>query len=266
MARIEKSVQEVAHSQSHLLRLIQFFTADSGRWDEQEEDSPPYVEFAPTASHSSSIVEKMTRKISQASGRQLEPQKTPSPLVPTDLQDIQASKSACVAWCSCKCHERQSLRTAPIITNVLGHLSVTFYGLPLLAKACDQHSCRRRQSTALSVTYRFPTALVQRVLVMSMSFAELRGPEMKVKLPRMVDWTSPIWGPAIDGNTALVRDLFARGEASPWDMNPIGGSVLHVSPYVLTRLEPKPVIFPVVLLTIHSMRQTISTLRLAACS
>lgn len=52
---------------------------------------------------------------------------------------------------------------------------------------------------------------------------------MKVKLPRVVDWCSPIWGPTIVGNTAIIRDLFARGEASPWDMNPIGGSVLHVS-------------------------------------
>ncbi|MCJ1401216.1 hypothetical protein MMC11_004428 [Xylographa trunciseda] len=227
VARIEKSVQEVAHSQSHLLQLIQLFTADSDRLDEEEEHLPPYVAFAPSASHFPTSVEKMTRKISQASGRQLETPRTSSSLVPANLQDVQASKDACVAWCSCKCHERHSLRTAQVITNLLGNLSVTFYGLPLLAKPCDQHSCRRRQTAALRVTYRFPTALVQRVLAMSMSFADLRGPEMKVKLPRMVDWTSPIWGPAIDGNTALIRDLFARGEASPWDMNPIGGSVLH---------------------------------------
>ncbi|MCJ1282847.1 hypothetical protein MMC26_002173 [Xylographa opegraphella] len=60
-----------------------------------------------------------------------------------------------------------------------------------------------------------------------MSFADLRGPELMVKLPRVVDWTSPVWRPAIDGNENAIKDLFARGEASPWDMNPIGGSVLH---------------------------------------
>ena len=64
---------------------------------------------------------------------------------------------------------------------------------------------------------------------MSMSFADLRGPELMVKLPRVVAWTSPVWRPAIDGNDLAIKDLFARGEASPWDMNPIGGSVLHVS-------------------------------------
>ncbi|KAL9112644.1 MAG: hypothetical protein Q9227_003215 [Pyrenula ochraceoflavens] len=31
----------------------------------------------------------------------------------------------------------------------------------------------------------------------------------------------------MDGNVNAIQDLFSRGVASPWDVNPIGGSMLH---------------------------------------
>ena len=152
-----------------------------------------------------------------------------SDLIIDKIRTLESPNTSCVAWCSCKCHIQQSLKTTPIINDIFGSLCVMVCGFPLLAKPCDQYACRRRSGPSFSVTYRSPPLLVQRVLSMSISLAGIRSPELRVKLPRVVDWTAPIWGPAIEGNADHARALFVRGEASPWDVNPIGGSVLHVS-------------------------------------
>ena len=150
-------------------------------------------------------------------------------LVAKAIKQPASSQKYCAAWCSCQCHKRQSLKSAKLVQNVFGSLSVSWSGIPKLVKACDQHACRRRSDPTLSVTYRFPQALVQRVMCLSMSYATMCGPELRVRLPRVVDWTSPVWRPAIDGDVATMRALFEKGEASPWDVNPMGGSILHVS-------------------------------------
>ena len=53
------------------------------------------------------------------------------------------------------------------------------------------------------------------------------GPEVNLKMPRVVSWYSTIWAEAINGNLAKFQEMFASGEASPWDVSPIGGSLLH---------------------------------------
>ncbi|MCJ1386589.1 hypothetical protein MMC17_009715 [Xylographa soralifera] len=223
VARIERSVEDVAHSQGRVLRLLSLLT---GGIEIEQSSLPTYADAVSESPIHHIVGPEMTRKLPHQSIRQGDIRKH-STLYPDKLRDLQPSQNACAAWCSCKCHKGQSWKTAQLISNVFGNLCLTYYGLPMLAEPCNQHACRRRQSPSISVTYRFPQALVQRVLSMSMSFADLRGPELMVKLPRVVDWTSPVWRPAIDGNEAVIKDLFARGEASPWDMNPIGGSVLH---------------------------------------
>ncbi|MCJ1394383.1 hypothetical protein MMC18_007261 [Xylographa bjoerkii] len=223
VARIERNVEDVAHSQGRVLRLLSLLT---GGIEIEQGSLPTYADAVSESPVHLTVGPEMTRKLPQRSIRQGDI-KNSSTLLPDSLRDLESSKNACAAWCSCKCHKGRSWKTAQLINSVVGSLCLTYYGLPMLAEPCDQHACRRRQSPSFSVTYRFPKALIQRVLSMSMSFADLRGPELTVKLPRVVDWTSPVWRPAIDGDEMVIKDLFARGEASPWDMNPIGGSVLH---------------------------------------
>ncbi|MCJ1435453.1 hypothetical protein MMC27_004826 [Xylographa pallens] len=223
VARIEKSVEDVAHSQERVLRLLSILT---GELEIEPALLPTYAEAISDPLIHHPVGPEMTRRLPAQSIRQGHIRNPPA-LYPDTLRNVEPSQNACTAWCSCKCHKGQSWKSAQLISNVFGSLCLTYSGLPMLVAPCDQHACRRRQSPSFSVTYRFPQALVQRVLSMSMSFADLRGPELMVKLPRVVAWTSPVWRPAIDGNEVAIKDLFARGEASPWDMNPIGGSVLH---------------------------------------
>ena len=61
-----------------------------------------------------------------------------------------------------------------------------------------------------------------------MSIRMERGPEINVKLPRTVDWISPLFKNAAEGHNDEIDRLIRNGSVSPWDVTPIGGSALHV--------------------------------------
>ena len=46
-------------------------------------------------------------------------------------------------------------------------------------------------------------------------------------MPRIVDWSSKLWGYGISGNLGGIQNLYTSGIASPWDVSPLGGSLLH---------------------------------------
>lgn len=71
---------------------------------------------------------------------------------------------------------------------------------------------------------------------MSFSFQDLAGPELRVRLPRVVDWTSPIWKSAVEGDVQTINTLFDTGKASPWDVTIIGGNLLH---YAVDHWQPE---------------------------
>lgn len=135
----------------------------------------------------------------------------------------------CVPWCSCRCHTPSSLNS-PLrsLKDVVGAVTISHSGLPGLTKECDEKRCKRRVSPKLSVSYDFPRFIMQRRFVLSYTFSNLAGPEIRVRLPRVVDWTSPVWNQATAGNVMAVESLFRSGLASPWDVSPVGGNLLHV--------------------------------------
>ena len=229
VARMESTIQDVSSAQSQMLQLQSALLKEIRA---SQERPPAYAESTTKVSLDFSVRTaddpKMTRKLPQLSIQETERTNSPTSLAKT-IQNPASSINFCTAWCSCQCHKRRSLKTARFVENVVGALSVSWSGIPTLAKACDQHACRRRSAPAFNVTYRFPQALVQHIYSLSMSYETMCGADFRVRLPRIVDWTSPVWGPAIDGDVAAMRTLFEQGKASPWDVNPLGGSILHVS-------------------------------------
>ena len=136
----------------------------------------------------------------------------------------------CTAWCSCCCHAQSSI-DSPLrsLSSFIGARSISYSGLPGIARGCNEKLCRGKSSPSLRVSYDFPRAIAQRRLMFSCTFSMLAGPELRVRLPRVVDWTSPLWPLTITNNVTAVRTLFANGLASPWDVSPLGGNLLHVS-------------------------------------
>ena len=144
----------------------------------------------------------------------------------TDPMQIYANKSiiACDALCSCVCHAKRTLRLTQL--NVIGSISISYGALPWTATNCDQKSCRNRSVPTLAWRFQFPAWLWKRCLLSSFSYSSIRGPEINVRLPRTVSWSS-MWRLGLDGNLAGIQDLFSQGLASPWDVQALGGSLLH---------------------------------------
>ena len=77
------------------------------------------------------------------------------------------------------------------------------------------------------MTVQFPAWFWQRYLSSSFAYTPIRGPEINVKLPRTVSWASSLWRHGVEGNLRAVQNLFSQGLASPWDVQALGGSLLH---------------------------------------
>lgn len=135
------------------------------------------------------------------------------------------STALCKDWCSCACHTKNILRVKQ--PNVVGSLSVAYSGLPWVTAGCDQKSCRSRSVPSVAITVQFPSWAWKRYLSTSFCYTSLTGPEVNIKIPRIVDWTSALWGYGVRGNLKAIQQMFSVGDASPWDVQAIGGSVLH---------------------------------------
>ena len=77
------------------------------------------------------------------------------------------------------------------------------------------------------MTVNFPAWFWKRYLSSSFTYTPAWGPEINVKLPRTVSWVSPLWRHGLEGNMRAIQDLFSHGLASPWDVQALGGSILH---------------------------------------
>ena len=131
----------------------------------------------------------------------------------------------CRDWCSCSCHKKNVLRVKEIST--IGSFSLTYGGLPWLTAHCDEKSCRSKSVTSVAVTFQFPPWIWKRYLSSSFSYTPIRGPDVNFKLLRQVGWNSKLWLYGVIGDVRGVQDLYSSGAASPWDVNSLGGTLLH---------------------------------------
>ena len=136
-----------------------------------------------------------------------------------------SSYFACESWCSCACHVKRILRVKQ--PDSIGSFSVSYSGLPWITATCDQKACRSRSIATIALNVQFPNWLWRRHFSSSLSYASIRGPEYNVRLPRTVSWVSELWRHGVDGNLLAVQGLFSRRLASPWDVQALGGSLLH---------------------------------------
>lgn len=160
---------------------------------------------------------KMTRQ---------KPQSTKTPQVGQALQVFtQKSLARCKEWCSCSCHDRNAVKVKD--RSTIGSFSLIYSGLPWFNPDCDQKSCRSRSVPSVSVTFQFPSWFWKRHLSTSLSCSSIQGPDISLRLPRVVDWYSNLWAYGVSGDIGGIQRLYSSRLASPWDVNPLGGSLLH---------------------------------------
>jgi hypothetical protein len=154
---------------------------------------------------------------------------------------LRAMSSLCKNWCNCSCHLRRSVQTPSIVRGVLGKLFFDYTGVPILSSKCDQRACLQQPKRSARVTFYFPSWFLARVFVASLMYTGQRGPELLLRLPRVLPPRSEIFHFAETGNVGGIHQLFRTGKASVYDVDSSGSTILHVSravPFYQTVLFP----------------------------
>lgn len=134
---------------------------------------------------------------------------------------------ACSVTCVCSCH-MQTKAPAPVFLNrVLGQLFVGTAGVPFLSTKCDYHACKSYKTPRLSVEYWFPLGVFwSQIIQLQVGYNASVGPQFSLRSLRRVPDSAQCVHYAMHGNIEGLKDLFARGLASPWDVSSTRGYTL----------------------------------------
>ena len=114
--------------------------------------------------------------------------------------------------------------------RILGQLFIGYAGLPLLSSKCDKEVCTKSQPARVSVEYWFPLGFCwSQIVRLPLGYQPNIGPQMSLSTLRRVPDSAPCVTLALNGDIEGLKDLFARGLASPRDVsNTRGYSILRV--------------------------------------
>lgn len=134
----------------------------------------------------------------------------------------------------CKCHDQNVLKTSAVLSNLVGSRRITYWGA-LFKGSCRDPTCDKEALPA-STTCRFPRFLWTKVLQAKWSKTKLGGPELAVKIQRVVGRKSVGFVCARRGDSPV--SLVATPYAVPSDVcAAIGRLMLHVG---ITKVEIPP--------------------------
>ena len=147
-----------------------------------------------------------------------------------DSQTFQMSASfsrwRCTTECICVCHRRSNKSSTCIQNRFLGALFIRYTGFPYLSLPCDSKNCLQRAHPALVITYFFPAWFLVRALLFSMRYSSIRGPELIIRIPRIVSNSSIIFTMTSRGDVSGLKDVLQQGLASPFDVDDVNGETL----------------------------------------
>ena len=152
------------------------------------------------------------------------------PPVAIPVRSLTGIGSGCASDCACACHRRQNMRTPPILKKLAGSLMLGYNGSLILQQRCTVPTCRKRSDKSPQLSYYFPSWFVQRAVTLSFTSTAFGTPNLNLKVRRVVSETSELFRLSRFGDVGGVQELFSAQEASPDDVNPIGGwTAFHVS-------------------------------------
>jgi hypothetical protein len=138
-------------------------------------------------------------------------------------------QTRCEGWCSCLCHRPRYVQTPQSVDFLLGSLFMGYSGIPARSRPCNERSCRQQSIPTVKVTYHFPQWLLRRVIQFALSISYMKGPELTLRMPRVVPANASVISYAVLGKIDGIKSLFDKGLASPFDVISNGRTALHVS-------------------------------------
>lgn len=152
-------------------------------------------------------------------------------LSPIRVDTTLATSSDCDPFCSCQCHIKSQIQSPHWLHCVLGTLLYSSTVLPLSSsQPCNLLSCRRSGPGSTRLSYFFPSWALARVFHMTSTWRSVNGADATwtVRMPRVISDDAPLWYHLRRREMNKIKLLFDNGQASPYDVDIMGSSVLHV--------------------------------------
>lgn len=138
----------------------------------------------------------------------------------------------CEPSCNCQCHVRTQYRTPRWLSAVVGTLFYSSTKAPTLdTRKCNSTKCLRSQPTSSSrFTYYFPAWMMRSAIVYS-TWGNLDGINSSwvARMPREISPHCSYWHHIRHGHDDEIKQLLQQRDLSPYDINPSGTTMLHVS-------------------------------------
>lgn len=140
-------------------------------------------------------------------------------------------ENTCNRFCRCQCHTRTQISTPRWMSSVLGTFFGSFTGYPLLgSRPCDYNRCQQTSAFSTQVLYVFPMWLASPAIALGSAYKDLSGPgaSWTFRMPRVIPESNMIWDLVLKGHLAQIKMAFAMHQASIYDTDPKGSTLLFV--------------------------------------
>ena len=135
----------------------------------------------------------------------------------------------CSGWCSCRCHGLTYYQSPQSFDSILGTLLIGHSGVSFKKQPCNEPSCRKQPIPTFRLKFFFPQWMVSRVIQFVAQLSYMKGPELFLRVPRVVPDNAPALFYAVQGDIDGIKSLFSKGLASPYDVALTNGrTAFHV--------------------------------------
>jgi hypothetical protein len=122
--------------------------------------------------------------------------------------------------CQCHCHHRRLNRSPPIVDRIFGTVFASYSGVSRGNSRCDVLSCAQscaNPEITLSLTYFFPPWLLSGGINVTIT-QKARGLNNNLRVIQCVDYSSPIFRYAYEGDVSRMKALLRGRLGSPFDV------------------------------------------------
>ena len=159
-------------------------------------------------------------------------------------------QSACPVACTCDCHKPWRIYTPRNLRKLFGHSKIEGAELPFFKSACSLRSCKGKSATFITIKFFLPSMIAARMISLWFTSSPLYGPELLLRVPRVVRTDTPAYHAFRSGDLEIVKRSISAGEYKPWDVDYSGRSLIAVCDWntlyvfcllILAYLEGSPI-------------------------
>lgn len=124
-----------------------------------------------------------------------------------------AQMNECLRTCRCSCHQLLRFHVPRF-----GALELSGFRFPNSRNDCDVQSCKGPNPLLIRASICLPAWVARRVLSLWFTSSALHGPELLLRVPRVISRFDPVLQTLREGDLSGFKRLVAQGQGSPYDV------------------------------------------------